>query len=162
VNTALERLFEGIVTTLRADVVPNVGDPYARGQTVGVIDLINNIAARVEWARAPLLEAVREKRRLLVGVAEALGEGPLQPGPGDLDALDSAQLSAEQARLDGEICEAMKRAHSKGPEAGAREALNLLLRHAHDEVVAEMKLTRKPLFGEISSGRRDTGTRTAG
>ena len=27
---ALERIFEGIIATLRADVIPNVGDPFAR------------------------------------------------------------------------------------------------------------------------------------
>jgi len=35
-NIALERLFEGIVTTLRADVIPHVGDSFARGQAVGI------------------------------------------------------------------------------------------------------------------------------
>ena len=31
-NISLERLFEGIIATLRADVIPNVGDAYARGE----------------------------------------------------------------------------------------------------------------------------------
>jgi hypothetical protein len=152
VNISLERLFEGIVTTLRADVIPSVGDAYARGQAVGVIDLINNIAARVEWARAPALESVREKRRLLSSVAEALGEPSPEAG-GALEALGSAQLSAERARLDADLCEAMKRAYARSGEPTAREALNLMIRHAHDEAGAEMKLTRKPLFGEIASGK---------
>jgi hypothetical protein len=150
-TVALKRLFEGAVATLRADVIPNIADAYARGQAVGVIDLINNIASRVEWARAPLLESAREKRRLLALVAEALGE----PAPQDVTAfeeLGSAELSAERARLDAAICAAMKRAHARGDEP-AREALGLLIRHAHDEAAAEMKLTRKPLFGEIASGR---------
>ena len=73
-NIALERVFEGIVKVMRADVIPNVSDPFARGQAVGVIDLINNVAARIEWARAPLLGAVKDKQRLLRVVAEALGE----------------------------------------------------------------------------------------
>jgi hypothetical protein len=152
VNISLERLFEGIVTTLRADVIPNVGDPYARGQAVGVIDLINNIAARVEWARAPALEAVREKRRLLSGVAAALEEPSPEAG-GALESFGSAQLSTERARLEADICEAMKRAHGRSGESAAREALSLMIRHAHDEAAAEMKLTRKPLFGEIASGK---------
>jgi len=58
VNNSLERLIAGIIATLRTDVIPNVTDDYARGQAIGVIDLLNNIAPRLEWARAPLAEAL--------------------------------------------------------------------------------------------------------
>ena len=57
-NNSLERLIAGIMATLRADVIPNVTDAYARGQAIGVIDLLNNIAPRLEWARAPLVRSV--------------------------------------------------------------------------------------------------------
>ena len=53
-NNSLDRLIGGIIATLRAHVIPNVTDGYARGQAIGVIDLLNNIAPRLEWARAPL------------------------------------------------------------------------------------------------------------
>jgi hypothetical protein len=161
VNIALERVFDGIVAVLRADVIPNVSDPYARGQAVGVIDLINNIAARVEWARAPLLEAASEKRHLLCVIAEALGE-PASARLDSLEQMHSAQLSEENARLDAQICEAMRRAHARRAEPAAREALGLLIRHAHDEAAAEMKLTRKPLFGEIVSGKNEKSAQPAG
>lgn len=159
-NIALERVFDGIVRALRADVIPNVSDPFARGQAVGVIDLINNIAGRVEWAREPLLDAMREKRRLLASAAEALGEP--RPAPSEaLEALGSAELMQERARLDAEIGEAMKRAHARG-DAAARQALGLLIRHAHDEATAAMKWTRKPLFAEIASGKNERAARPAG
>ena len=153
-SIALTRVFEGIVTTLRADVIPHVGDAYARGQAVGVIDLLNNVSGRLEWARAPLIEAVREKRRLIARTAQALGEPAPQPDAA-LDGFDAAQLVEERARLDAEICEAMRRAHERGADPVAREALALLIGHAHDEAASEMKLTRKPLFGEIASGKNE-------
>ena len=62
-NVSLERLIEGIIATLRTDVIPNVSDAYARGQAVGVIDLLNNIGPRIEWARAPRGRADRRKTR---------------------------------------------------------------------------------------------------
>ena len=34
-NNSLERLIAGIIATLRADVIPNVTDAYARGQAIG-------------------------------------------------------------------------------------------------------------------------------
>jgi uncharacterized protein YcaQ len=161
VNIALERVFEGIVRVLRVDVIPNVDDPFARGQAVGVIDLINNIAPRVEWARTPLIEAVREKQHLLRAVAKTLG-GAVPQDLADLAELSAPELYAEKARLDGEICEAMRRSHERGKEPAARDALELLIRHAHDEAAAEMKLTRKPLFGEIARGRNEKAAQPAG
>lgn len=157
---SLARLFEGLVATLRADVIPNVADPYARGQAIGVIDLINNIAGRIEWARAPLLAAVRAKQILLAAVAERLNERAADAIE-RLDSINSAELSAERARLDAEICAAMQRAHARGGESGAHEALRLMIRHAHDEASEQMKTTRKPLFGEIASGVEEKPARRA-
>jgi hypothetical protein len=50
-NNSLERLTEGIIAALRTHVIPHVADAYARGQAIGVIDILNNIAPRLEWAR---------------------------------------------------------------------------------------------------------------
>jgi hypothetical protein len=154
---ALERLFEGIIATLRADVIPHVGDPYARGQAVGVIDLINNMGPSVEWARAPLLQKVRERRELLRTVAKLLGSAEAE-GEAAPEAMESAELARERDRLDGAICEAMATAHARSRiDDAARDALGLIIRHAHDEAARDLKLTRKPLFGEISGGKNEAG-----
>ena len=50
----------------------------------------------------------------------------------------------------------MQRAHARGQDPVARATLGLLIAHAHDEAAAEMKLTRKPSFGEITSGKDET------
>lgn len=49
-QNSLERLFEGLATSLRDTVAPNVSDPYARSQVLAAVELINNIATRVVWA----------------------------------------------------------------------------------------------------------------
>ena len=67
---------EGVIATLREHVIPHVTDAYARGQAIGVIDLLNNIAPRVEWARAPLAEAVAERRRAIRAVCALLPSAP--------------------------------------------------------------------------------------
>jgi hypothetical protein len=152
VTISLERLFEGIIVTLRADVIPNIADPHARGQAVGVIDLINNVGPNVEWARAPLLQKVRERRELLRTVADLLGSGETEDAASP-DAMESPELSRERDRLDGAICEAMATAHARSAsDEAARRALGLIIQHAHDEAARDLKLTRKPLFAEIASG----------
>jgi hypothetical protein len=154
-NISLERLIEGIIATLRADVIPNVPDGYARGQAVGVIDLLNNIGPRVEWAREPALAAVAEKRELLRRIGELLPQLPAPDVGGDDAVPSTAELLAERDRLDAAIADALVPIHGLQPsgEAATRdEAQRLLKQHMHDELARETKLTRKPLFAEIASG----------
>lgn len=152
-NIALERLLEGIITTLRNDVIPHVTEAYARGQAVGVIDLLNNIGPRLEWARGPLLIDIEEKRALLRAVAKCLSAAlPV----GDEAIGVTTDLQAERDRLDALIgdalAELMGEGASNSPERD--QALALIRRHLHDSLTREMKLTRKPLFAEIASGKQ--------
>lgn len=150
-NIPLSRLIEGIIATMRSDVIPHVADPYARGQAVGVIDLLNNIAPRVEWAQAPLARLVQAKRDLLAEIAA------LAPGvtllPGADQPLDSADdLLAAKGRLDAAIGDAIALIWPRRHEAAFGRAAALVQAHLHDEMAAELKMTRKPLFAEIASG----------
>jgi hypothetical protein len=70
--------------------------------------------------------------------------------------MESDELSRERDRLDGEICEAMATAHARSAtDEAAYRALGLIIRHAHEEAARDLKLTRKPSFAEISSGKNE-------
>lgn len=149
---SLERVLEGIAATLRNDVIPKVTEEHARSQAVGVIDLINNIAARVEWARDPLLRGVRERREALAAARALL---PGAPAPQDaileipLADQNSRALGAERDRLDGEIADLLVFAF--GNAAGG-PALRILREQIHDDLAGEMAMSRKPLFAEMTKG----------
>jgi hypothetical protein len=156
---SLERLIEAVIATLRDNVIPHVADPYARGQAIGVIDLLNNIAPRLEWARSPLAEAVTGQRKALVAARALLPSAP--PGGAQLDdtalaAAGSTELAAERDRLDGEIADLL--AWTQGGEArgDVKAALAILFRHMHEEIAREMVMTKKPLFAEIAKGGGET------
>lgn len=150
-NIPLDRLIDGIIATLRSDVIPHVSDSYARGQAVGVIDLLNNLAPRVEWAREPLARQVEAKRGLLEEVGRLAPAAAIRSGT--LDAPSSTeQLLVARSALDAEIGDVIARLWPHRLEAGPAEAIALIQRHLHDEMAAEMKKTRKPLFAEIASG----------
>ena len=122
-NISLERLLEGMIATLRAHVVDHVADPYARGQAIGVIDLISNIGPRIEWARVPMPRACAAR-------GSAAGDGRRLPARPTTqlraETMDLAELGAERDRLDGEICDPMAvRARALGPSGRAR-ALGLI------------------------------------
>ncbi|WP_137389405.1 hypothetical protein [Rhodoligotrophos defluvii] len=152
-NNSLDRLIAGIIATLRNDVIPNVTEPYARGQAIGVVDVLGNIAGRIEWARAPLLAAV-ETRTAAIRAARALV--PAAPGPGQdapYASLSAADLLAERNRLDGEIADLLVWASQHPEHTGAREAAAVLRQAVRDDLTREMKMTKKPLFAEIARGR---------
>ena len=152
-NNSLDRLVEGIIATLRTDVIPNVTDDYARGQAIGVIDLLNNIAPRLEWQRAPLLKAVEARREVIRQVASLKGTRTESSHAGKAgEDLSSNDLIAERDQLDGEISDLVAWAFSAQSEP-ALAARPLLRTHMHDDAAREMKLTKKPLFAEIAKGK---------
>jgi hypothetical protein len=150
-NIALDRLIEGIVATLRSDVIPNVTDAYARGQAVGVIDLLNNIAPRIEWAQRPIQEAVEEKRALLAEIAR-LSPAVVPDVPRSEAASTAEELLAQRGALDARIGDAIAALSKVKRDDAGGEALALVRRHLHDEQKREMRITSKPLFAEIASG----------
>ena len=163
-TNSLERLLAGMMATLRQDVIPHVSDPYARGQAIGVIDILNNIASRIEWARAPLLAGVEGRRAIIEEVLRMVPAAPkaAQPARPDLASLTtSAALAAERDRLDGEIADLLIWATRRNDDADAAAAAAKLRQFIHDDVAAEMKLTKKPLFAEISRGGQHDKDRTS-
>jgi hypothetical protein len=152
---SLERLIGAVITTLRDNVVPHVADPYARGQAIGVIDLLNNIAPRLEWARASLAEAVAERRKALAAARALLPSAPAgreECEEASIASADSAALAAERDRLDGEIADLLAWTQSSEARGDVAAALAILLRHMHEEIAREMAMTKKPLFAEIAKG----------
>lgn len=153
-NNSLERLVEGIIATLRTDVIPNVTDDYARGQAIGVIDLLNNIATRLEWEHAPLLRALDARRIVIADVRRLLGESAEAASPVKaMGAQSSRELLAERDVLDAEICEWIERAYALPDTEAVLAARERLRQHMHDDIASEMKLTKKPLFAEIAKGK---------
>lgn len=150
-NIPLERLIEGIIATMRSDVIPHVTDSYARGQAVGVIDLLNNIAPRVEWAREPLENAVSLKIALLSEVAQAgyATADPILAGTGDGSV---ATLLERRAALDAALGDAVASLWTRRDEAKAAEMISRIRTHFRDAASIEMKMTKTPLFAEIASG----------
>lgn len=154
-NIPLERIIEGIVATMRADVIPHVSDSYARGQAVAVIDLLNNIAPRVEWAQAPLAAQLVRKQALLSQIRDIVpGVAPDLPPDGavELPATGAVELLRQRGRLDAAIGDAVAIVWPRRREPGFDRAAELIRAHLHEEMAAEMKITRKPLFAEIASG----------
>jgi len=108
-QNSLERLFEGIATSLREDVAPAVEDPYAKAQVSAAIELLANLALRVEWRAELLRDEVAQARTVLETALERPavldepvpldGAGLLASRAAHLDALAHAEVSDEALRV---------------------------------------------------------------
>ncbi len=162
-NNSIGRLLDGISATLREDVIPRIEDPYARGQAVGVIDVLNNLKPRIDWAHAPLKAEIEELHGALLKV-QALFEGrPDAPLASPVEALrapgpDTGSLLELRSRLEQQAAEALQWLSGRLDEDEAASAAMAVLRGAmHRNLEREMKLTSKPLFAEIAAGAKAQG-----
>lgn len=112
-QNSLERIFEGMQEALREHVLPEVADPYARAQVSAAVELLGNLATRVEWRVDHLVEEIERVRAVLAAApsrAAVLDE--VVPGEHDgllgsrarhLDALVALQDGPDAAAVDAEL-----------------------------------------------------------
>ncbi len=93
-QNSLDRLFEGLATTLRDDVLPAVEDPFARSQVLAAAELLANLAERVEWRCDDLRDEIAAIRATLGRDAQPLptdNAGLVELRRAELDELARAQ-----------------------------------------------------------------------
>jgi hypothetical protein len=158
---SLQRLFAEIIDTLdRAG--QSVTDPYARSQVFAVIDILTNLAPRVEWKRTDLQVSVDELRSLLseiVGLVGDTGSCPIvlrdlrERLVAIATELLSEDLAKERERLNRLLIDTMEivaAGRTQMPPAVADaidHKCNAYLRRQLDRDVA---LVRRPLFRRMS------------
>jgi hypothetical protein len=163
VVNSLQRLFAEIIETLdRAG--QNVTDSYARSQVFAVIDILTNLAHRVEWKRTDIQASVDDLRALFADIATLLGEKGSYPAAltGLRERLAaaareslSADLLAERDRLNRLLIDLMTEVaavRSQLPVTVAdtiEQRCDGFLRRQLDR---DLALVRRPLFRRMSQG----------
>jgi hypothetical protein len=103
VQNSLDRLFEGMAEALRDVVAPVVGDPYAKAQVLATVEVLGNLATRVEWRCSDLREEIERVDALLGAEPEVPTdtEGLVRARAERLAALAARQTegSLDEARL---------------------------------------------------------------
>lgn len=160
---SLPRLFAEMIDTLDR-VGENVTDPYLRSQVISVIDVLTNMAHRVEWKRSDVLATVNDLRALfadIVTLLERNGSCPaaLHPLSAQLTTAATTPLDedliAERERLSRLLITAMQelataRTQMAVPVADAiDQQCNAYLRRQLDR---DLALVRRPLFRRVSQG----------
>lgn len=159
-NNSLHRLIDGMVATLRTEVMAHVDTEFARGQLFGVIYMLNSIQLRAEWSTRYFheqLAAQAELRDTLQPLLETLLEPldrPALPEAAKPNA-DSPALEALCDANDELVCQWIAWLPGHAAQIGTQgaSAINAALHHyMNRQLKFELSTTAKPMFAEMSSG----------
>ena len=157
-NNSLPRLIDGMIATLRKEVIPHIEGDFARGQAFGVIYMLNSLKLRASWSNEFLVEQLRaleEASRELDGL-DAEIPAALVPGTSaPRQAPASAELEAMRNQGDERICALIEWLASNRESVSAEIAAHIeaaIDRYLHRQLKWELSTSAKPMFVEISGG----------
>ena len=157
-NNSFSRLIDGMVATLRKEVIPRVEGDYARGQAFGVIYMLNCLKLRCSWSNAFLIEQVKaleDASRELKALAPELPGAPVPAVHAPASLPDAAALEAMRDAGDANLCElidwlAANRASLRAETAARAE--EIVDAYLDRQAKYEISTSAKPMFVEMSSG----------
>lgn len=153
-NNSLARLIDGMVATLRSEVIPQVGTEFARGQAFGVIYMLNSIGLRAAWSPAFVGEQIAAQLALRDALAPLLSglDTPALPQDGAA-GLDVNALETLRDQNEGRVCALVEWHGSAKLDAPRAAAIELQFRTYMDrQLKHELQTSAKPMFAEMSSG----------
>ena len=155
-NNSLTRLIDGMVATLRKDVIPHVEGDYARGQAFGVIYMLSSLKLRAAWSNAFLLEQLRALEDVSRELAALDMPGaPLPATRAPTELPDAAGLMAMRDAGDERLCEMINWLASRGAELSAETSTRAnatIDQYLNRQSKFELTTSAKPMFVEMSSG----------
>ncbi len=157
-NTSLPRLIDGMIATLRQEVIPNLQGDFARGQAYGLIYMLNSIRLRASWSNEFLgeqLRALDEAAQALSALAPQLPGAPPPPAIVARPLPSAAELEAQRDAGDKAICDLIDwlGAHrASAPAAVVAEADAAIARYIQRQLKWELTTSAKPMFEEMSRG----------
>ena len=155
---SLPRLIDGMVATLRKEIIPHIEGDFARGQAYGVIYMLNSLKLRAAWSNAFLGQQLRALADLSheVGALAPLLPGAPIPSVQAPEALpDANALEAARDEGDAQVCALIDWLAANGPRLAPevrRSAEAAIDRYLDKQSRYELATSAKPMFVEMSGG----------
>ncbi|MFT4117191.1 hypothetical protein [Bradyrhizobium sp.] len=160
-NNSLPRLIDGMIATLRREVIPNLEGEFARGQAIGIIYMLNSIQRRASWSNRFFHEqllAFSKASKELQAMAGQLPGAPL-PGVTEVpDLPDEGALEARRNASDEQLCRMidwLAERRENLPATVVAEVETILDDYLNRQLKWDIETSAKPMFTEISRGRED-------
>jgi hypothetical protein len=158
VNNSLPRLIDGMIATLRREIMPSVADDFARGQAFGMIYMLNSIRLRASWSNEFLLEQIRAlddaSREIAIAVAD-LPDAPKPSLAAPAGLPTASALEALRDAGDARICELidwLEARRASAPASALAGADAAIARYINRQLKWDLSTSAKPMFEEISRG----------
>lgn len=148
---APDTLIAGVVRALQEQVLPHVSSRTARGQLWAAIDVLRNLAARIEPAVAPLEEEAQSAETALRALASQAPRALATTLDASLAALPARPAGVRVAALRTLLRDAFESIDALPPERA--DALRPLLGgHLAAQAVRDLSRLQGSLLDEISKG----------
>ena len=157
-NNSLPRLIDGIVATLRKEIIPHVEGEFARGQAYGVIYMLNSVKLRAAWSNAFLgeqLRALSDLSREIEALGASLPGAPIPDVRAPETLPDANALEAARDEGDSRLCALIDwlAADAGGVAPDVRKkAESAIDRYLTLQSRYELATSAKPMFVEMSGG----------
>jgi hypothetical protein len=161
-NNSLLRLIDGMIATLRTEIIPRVEGEYARGQAFGVIYMLNSLKLRCSWSNAFLVEqlkALEDVSRELKVLAPALPDAPLPDVHAPPSLPDAGALEAMRDAGNSLLCDLIDWMGAQGARLPAdvrASADKIVDAYLARQAKYEISTSAKPMFVEMSGGAEKT------
>jgi hypothetical protein len=143
-NNSLNRLIDGMIATLRREIIPATTGAFARGQAYGVVYMLETIKLRTDWSSMFLNEQTLALDNLAASIARL--SPPHIPAFPDRSANNYLEVG------DAWVCDAYD-SWAESPDHPARTFLDA---YVHTRLRHEIETSSRPMFAEMSLGEEQT------
>lgn len=157
-NNSFDRILVGLIETLRREVLPRLEGEFVRGQTFGVIYMLNFLCLRASWSQGylgPQLDALDELAvalGTLPGLPEAAPRPVIAARPADAAGLQEARDAG-----DAEVAALIDWLGTAGLDEATEAATDTALKtYIRRQLRHELTTSARPMFAEISLGEEQT------
>ena len=160
-NNSLPRLIDGMIATLRREIIPNIEGDFARGQAFGVIFLLNSIQRRASWSNRFFHEQLRALSKASQELQALAGQLPGAPLPAATEAPDLPEEGALEAARnagDEQLClmiDWLAQRREALPTAVVAQVEAIIDEYLTRQLKWEIETSAKPMFTAISRGSED-------
>jgi hypothetical protein len=153
-----EKLIDGVMTSLREDVLPDLATARARGRVWAILDILNNLRDRIEPRCESAQAECESARDAIAGCAAVLRAGSRHADADRLMSLLSEadktapDLHARVAALRAVVVEAVGLARAIDDVAQRQAAFAPLESHIAMQSMRDLTGLKVSLLSEISKG----------
>lgn len=154
---SVEMMVPRIIRTLEEDIIPNLTDPFLRGEAFAILGMLSNLAARIE-ERCDVIEPENQGiRAILRKILEEAGHASMDEGL--RRTLEEAlavegRLGEANIRLKEALVQVIRALPRWGLAPEKEAALTAMIhQHLRNQLNRDLALRQPTRIGRISKGR---------